>query len=237
MVTHLINLVFIGILFADILERRYPNQCKQFIITISYNLIYYFSKLQILVMKYNKNLNTFIESNPILFEIKKNIELIFSKQGTRVMRYFIKNTQLYDIQKDEHEFIILSWLRHDNKCVDNKIIYKNDNYDESMCEYSNIKFLLVEIKIGNDISRKIDLKTDEFNYYLVGNKFTKDFFMFYLNHYLQLKYEIKDTDKITLKIIDHDVNTINLDFTDKNEAILLGKNSYNLSIINHNKEE
>jgi hypothetical protein len=61
--------------------------------------------------------------------------------------------------------------------------------------------------------------------------------MFYLKHYLKLNYEIKDTDKITLKIIDHDVNTINLDFTDKNEAILLEKNSYNLTIINHNKEE
>jgi hypothetical protein len=237
MVTDLINLVFIGILFADMLERRYPDRFQQFIINISYNLIYYFSKLQILLMKYNKNLNTFIESNPSLFEIKQKLDFIFSKQGTRVMRYFVKNTQLYDIQKDEHEFIILSWLRDNKKCVDNKIIYKNDNYDESMCEYSDIKFLLVEIKIGDDISRKIDLKTDEFNYYLVGNKFTKDFFMFYLNYYLQLKYEIKETDKITLKIIDHDVNTINLDFTDKNEAILLGKNSYNLSIINHNKEE
>lgn len=237
MVTDLINSVLIFILFADMLERRYPDRFQQFMISASYNLIYYFSKLQILIMKYNKNLNTFIERNPSLFEIKQKLDLLFSKQETSLMRYFIKNTQLYEIQKDESDFIILSWLSDDKKYVDNKIIYKNDNYDESMCEYSNIKFLLVEIKIGDDISRKIDLKTDEFNYYLVGNKFTKEFFMFYLSHYLQLKYETKDTDKITLKIIDHDVNTKILDFTDKNEAIILEKNSYNLSIINHNKEE
>lgn len=242
MISQVINLIFISILFADMLERRFPTQFKQFIINVSYNSIYYFSKLQILITKSKNNLNTFIESNPTLFKIKQNLELLFQKETQQVRRYYVKNGELYkliDINKNDldlkPDFIILSCLSDDKKCVNNKIIY-NNNYDDIICENSNIKFLLIEIKIGGDICRKIDLKTDEFNYYLVGNKFTKDFFIFYLKHYLQFNDEIKDTDKITVKIIDHDVNTINLDFTDKNEAILLGKTSYNLSIINHNKE-
>ena len=92
----------------------------------------------------------------------------------------------------------------------------------------------MEFKIGDNEPYKVDLKTDKFNYYLVGNKFTKQFFIFYLKNYLEIK-EIKD-DKVNLKIIDHDINTFEIDFTDKNESIVLEKNGYQLSIINHNEE-
>jgi len=224
------------ILFADVLERRFPAQFQQFIITISYNSIYYFSKLQILIMKSKNSLNTFIENNPTLFELKQKLDMFISKQERQqIIRYYVKNSKLCNTPNAEPDFMILSWLSDNTKCVNNKITYNKDDF--SISENSNIKFLLIEIKIGDTNCIKIDLKTDDFNYYLVGNNFTKDFFIFYLKHYLQFKHEIKDTDKISLKIIDNDVNTINIDFTDKNETILLDKNSYNLSIINHNKQE
>lgn len=239
MISQLINSILISVLFLDVLERRFPTQFKETLMSISYNSIYYFSKLQILVMKSKKNLNTFIESNPTLFKIKQNLDMFISKPEThKVIRYFVKNSKLYnlsDINGNEPDFMILSWLDNNTKCINKKITYNKDEF--SISENSNIKFLLIEIKIGDTNCIKIELKTDEFNYYLVGNKFTKDFFIFYLKHYLQFNNEIKETDKISLKIIDHDVNSINLDFTDKNESIILDKNSYNLSITNHNKEQ
>jgi len=235
MITDLINSLCILILFADVLERRFPTQFQEFVIAISYNSIYYFSKLQILFMKSKNKINTFIEHNPTLFELKQNLNIFISKQERQQLtRYFVKNRELYNTNISDPDFVILSWLSDDNKCVNNKITC--DKNDFSISENSNIKFLLIEIKIGYTNCIKIDLKTHEFNYYLVGNKFTKDFFIFYLKHYLQFKDEVKDTDKISLKIIDHEVNTINIDFTDKNESIVLDKNSYNLSITNDNKQ-
>lgn len=239
MITNLINSFLIGALFIDLLERRFPNQFKELLIYISYNSIYYFSKLQILLMKFKNKFNIFIESNPTLFKVKQNLSMFISKPETqKVIRYFVKNGELSNLSHTsvaEPDFILLSWLNNDTKCLNHKITYNKD--DLSISDNSNIKFFLIEIKIGDTNCIKIDLKTDKFNYYLVGNKFTKDFFIFYLKHYLQFNYEIKDNDKISLKIIDHDVNTINLDFTDKNESIILDKNSYNLSITNHNKEQ
>jgi hypothetical protein len=204
--------------------------------SVSYNSIYYFSKLQIFFSQVKRNVDTFIENNPNLFKIKQNLVSLFSKPDNEKVtrRYVVKNHKLYDLSDtngSNPDFIILSWLSDDNKCFNKKIIYsKND--DILMIDNSDIKFLLIEFKVGDNRTFKLDLKTSEFNYYIVGNKFTKDFFIFYIKHYLHFNDDIKDTDKCSLKLIDHDVNTINLDFSDKNESIVFDKNTYNVSTTN-----
>jgi hypothetical protein len=102
----------------------------------------------------------------------------------------------------------------------------------SFSEVSDIKFLLIELKVGENNSHKIDLKTDEFNFYMVGNSFNKQFFIYYLKQIVKSSQEIKDDDKISIKFIDHDVNTFELDFTDQNERILLEKPGYKLLNLN-----
>jgi hypothetical protein len=242
MITHLLNSFLIGILFVDMLERRFPIKFQNFMITLSYNSIYYFSKLQIFFVKAKTNINTFIENNPSLLKIKQQLDLLLSKPETRQStRYFVKNNKLHrlcDLNDIEPDFMILSWLSDDKKCANKKIIYNYNKEDDLlMIDSSDIKFLLIEFKVGDNRTYKIDLKTEYYNYYIIGNKFTKDFFIFYITHYLsQFNNDIKDTDKCSLKLIDHDVNTINLDFTDKNDSILLEKNGYKLSITNHIKE-
>ena len=73
MIGHLINLFIICGLFLDMLERRFPTEFKNFMISASYNSIYYFSKLQILVGQTTRKLDAFIENNPSLLEIKQKI--------------------------------------------------------------------------------------------------------------------------------------------------------------------
>ena len=89
------------------------------------------------------------------------------------------------------------------------------------------------MKIGDNSSYKIDLKTDEFNFYIIGNSFTRQFFVYYLKQILKINEEIKDDVIFSLKIIDHDVNTVELDFIDKNEGILLEKSGYKLLKLTH----
>jgi hypothetical protein len=87
--------------------------------------------------------------------------------------------------------------------------------------------MLIEFIVGEK-SYKIDLKTDTYDYYIVGNTFTKDFFVYYINEHILTKYEQHENDKYTLKILDQDINMIEIDFTDKNGSILLEKNGYKL---------
>ena len=230
MISHLLNSFFIGVLFFEMLERRFPTQFQNIIMSVSYSGIYYFSKLQIFFGQFKRNLDTFIENNPSLLKMKEKLLSILLKPETEQVtkRYVVKNHKLYeltDTNGSNPDFIILSWVSHDKKCANKKIIYSNTD-DILMIDNSDIKFLLIEFKVGDNQTFKIDLKTCEFNYYIVGNKFTKDFFIFYIKHYLHFNNDIKNSDKCSLKLIDHDVNTINLDFTDKNESILLEKNGY-----------
>jgi hypothetical protein len=80
-----------------------------------------------------------------------------------------------------------------------------------MNQLSDIKFMLIEFKIGETVY-KIDLKTDKFNYYLLGNKFTKDFFIFYIETHLNKKHDTSNNN-CSLKIIDHNVNQLEIEFT------------------------
>jgi hypothetical protein len=148
---------------------------------------------------------------------------------------YIKNGEYVksdDLSDKKFDFILYSWVDDENGCVNKKIMYeKNDIVTSS--ELSEIKFMLVEINIGEN-NYKIDLKTDRYNFYAVGNVLTKQFFIFYLKQFLKLNDLIydNDNDKMSIKIIDQNVNIIAFDFTDKNENIMLEKNGYKLSNCN-----
>ena len=213
MAHNLFNSILICFLFTDMLERRYPDEFKQFIIILSFNCIYFFSRVQIMLIITNSKLNKFIIGNPSLLMLKNYINNILMQKS--------KKNQ---IQNTKYGFSILNVV--ENNIVNKKIIY-NDNYEETV-ENSDIKFMLIEFYTGDTVinTYKIDLKTDSFNYYIVGNKFTKEFFIFYLRNHINVNDYISENDKCSLKIIDHDVNIHIFEFTDKNESITLCKNVY-----------
>jgi len=236
MLTTLLRTGVLALLLNDYLKRNYPNKYEEMIVSISYNLIYLYSKAQILYANLIKVLNKKIEENPNLLKLKNDFDLLMKpKSGIVTMIEYIKNGNPVNITSDKSDdncdFMIYSWLDDTKSCVNKKLIYDLKE-PLSFSEVSDIKFLLVELKIGENSSHKIVLKTDEYNFYIVGNTFTKQFFIYYLKQILKIGEEIKDDDKFNLKIIDHDVNTVELDFTDKNESILLEKSGYKLLNLN-----
>jgi hypothetical protein len=238
MVFYLIKSIFIGILFIDFLDRKFPNQLKEFCIKITYNCIYLYSKLQMYFYKLNKTLNKFIETNPILLKFREKLDL-FLKPVSFTNTVYVKYgrlCQLIDLHNEIPDFSIVSWLS-DNKNYINKQIIYDMSKKFTMSEESDIKFVLIKIKVGDGEERIINLKTPIFNYYLVGNKITKEFLIFYLKYYLEINDHINNTDKISVNIIDHNINVIDIDFTDKNESIILEKNGYQLLNTNHNDEK
>lgn len=236
MISYLINSFLIGVLFVDMVERRFPNEFKNIVIQISMNLIFIYSKCQIYLMQINKNINLLIEKNPTLLKIKNEFDNIMKcKKMNVVMTQFFKNGELCNIieeQENVFDFAIYSWFDVNSNCINKKIIY-DINEVVTLPECSDIKFMLVEIKIGENKPHKIDLKTDNYNYYIVGNKFTKQFFIYYLINHLNIdKSELNDA-KLSIKLIDHNVNSFQLDFTDKNESIIVRKNDY-IAELNNN---
>ena len=236
MLTTLLRTGIIALLLNDYLKRNYPDKYQEMIVSFSYYLIYLYSKSQILYMNLIKVVNKKIEENPNLLKLKNDLDLLMKpKYGIVTMLDYIKNGNSVDITTDKSEegcdFMIYSWLDDTKTCINKKLMY-DLNEALSFSEVSDIKFFLVELKIGENNSHKIELKTDEYNFYMIGNSFNKQFFIYYLKEILKISEEIKEDDKFSLKIIDHDVNTIKLDFTEKNENIILKKNGYKLSNLN-----
>ena len=239
MLTTLLRTGILAILLNDYLKRNYPDKYQELIVSISYNLIYLYSKAQILYMNLIRVVNKKIEENPNLLKLRNDLDLLLKpKSGIIItMLDYIKNGNSVDKGNNECDFMIYSWLDDTKSCVNKKLLYDSKE-PLSFSEVSDIKFFLVELKFGEKNSHKIELKTDEFNFYVVGNSFNKQFFIYYLKQILKISEEIKDDDKFNLKILDHNVNTVELDFTDQNESILLEKTGYkllNLNISDDNK--
>lgn len=222
--------ISLGILLHDFFERRYPNEFEKFcffimnpLVNISYKCVYYYSKCQIFFMNIKNKFNLFVEATPILLKIRNHINNlnIYSSKFEKKIEYY-----------DDYGFYIYNHI--DNNIVNKLLFYKNGN--DPINEKSDIKFMLIELKNGDNIY-KIDLKTGTFNYYLIGNSFTKNFFIFYIKTHLNKKDELSDDNNYILKIIDHEINKIEIEFTDNNESILLEKNGYKLKNINHNEEK
>ena len=229
LLTQILNSILIGSLFFDMLERRYPTEFKNTLIQTSMNLIFIYSKLQIHLIKINKKIYDFIESNSTLLKIKNEFDAIMKSRNNGVMMTeFFKDGKIVNDETNNIDFAINSWFDNDKNIVNKQIVY-NLNKLISISECSDIKFILVELIIGEN-KYKIDLKTDNFNYYIVGNEFNKQFFIFYLKHHLKVIENINSYTQMSLKIIDNNINELKFDFTDKNEYILLEKNGYKSKI-------
>jgi len=178
-----------------------------------------------------KTVNKKIEETPKLLKLKNDLDLLLNqKNGTVIMIECIKNGILTNnLSMTECDFALYSRLDDSKKCLNKKIVY---DLDESidLYEVSDIKFLLIELKIGTE-TYKIDLKTDAYNFYIVGNKFTKQFFQYYLTEILKKSDE--SVDDYSVHLIDHNVNSVQLDFSDENNHILLEKTEYKLSMKNN----
>lgn len=147
------------------------------------------------------------------------------------------------------DFLILSAENKDTNCRDNLIRYVNKHNEnhtninteepyvtqEEMIKifnnttHSSVKFIMVEASLDSNNAEifTIDLKTSEYNYYLVTNELRKEFFVYYLNHY----YHLEDVDNNTglrVKIIDQNANILYLDYVTENKRIVLNDDDYEI---------
>ena len=153
-----------------------------------------------------------------------------------LLEKYLGLTFLTENKPNDYDFAIYSDLKINTICENKKIFQNNQQLTEDY-EISNIQFMLIELLVGEKKTFKITLKNEKYNFYVVGNILSKDFFTYYLKNIHADKFDLTEEsikeDKITIKIIDHDVNKIEFYLTDKNDHIIIEKTSYKLNIVNH----
>ncbi len=120
-------------LFADVLERRFPTEFQRIIVSLSYNCIYLFSRLQILLSQTNARINTYIDSNPRLLKIKNDVKEFVTpcRAGIPVMQEFIRNGKPIQLFKkgntdddNDYDFGTVSYFSDVDNCINTRIVYK-----------------------------------------------------------------------------------------------------------------
>jgi hypothetical protein len=234
-------MIFFGSIFEFLLflyladnyfKINYTEQHNKFIIESSYNLIYYFSFVQIKLTKLLSYLSNkyvaFIKSNPRLSEFVDKLE----KKQKNSIEYISNNSNLVLHEKPEcFDFIIYNDFTYPN--VNNKLILHellNELLDEKSIKYEQTKynFILCEITIGDKVT-KIDFKTDNYNFMIVNNKIDALF----VNYFMKKYYKYEDISEVLwfdykIKILDQNVNEVILDTT---KEIILGLENYEVKTV------
>jgi hypothetical protein len=230
------------------IKNRNPDEYNRFIVNISYNAIYLYSKGQILFKKLFKYLNTVVEKYPQLKLMLDGVNEFCNKETPSLdLIEYVKNGEVIgnysfnsnDTHPDNFDFIVISYHTKDRekeKDIYKKILYSNSliqKPDEIIYEVSDIQFILVEFNI-NDETFVINMKDNKRNYYLVDNKIDLKFMLYYVNKYYSEKIDIKNLNmnkvinNFYIKIIDNNVNIVKI--TKPDDFIILKKDGYNTLI-------
>ena len=223
-----------GFLLNYCIERRTHeyNTLKEllqmWLISASYNCIYVYSKCQIWCIR------NVVTREPFVTLMKLCDQMFRTPPCAQTKVLYVKDHQYYMAFLDAPDFVVVCDCAHIPEA--RKIVYApNCGNDASSFELSSVKFMLVEFLVGEK-TYKIDLLTDVYNYCVVGNIFNLDFFVYFINAHCLDKGEQHSVDpheQYVLRLIDHDVNKLVVDFTDKREHIELGQNDYQVKIVTH----
>jgi hypothetical protein len=80
-----------------------------------------------------------------------------------------------------------------------------------LCEFSNIRFILIEVSFNDNKTIKIDFLQKNENYYIVNNIINRTFINFFLDKYCKKELEENNLidsfkeEEIILNIIDHNI--------------------------------
>lgn len=237
-ICYFIQTSMLMVLLHDYFQKNYPQQYSDFLINTSYNAIYFYSRLQLLYNKMKINSYSLIVSNPHLKKIledinnkknERNIDIIqFYDRVLHIKKYSPNIDNYFDDKKDAL-YIFSDCLNQQS----NIIISRSQKFTENY-ELSDMKFIMVELKLG-DKKFKIDLKTENTNYYVVSNVLDKDFFLYYMfNHSNNYENKIETEELSSLiesglvTILDDKVKSFEVDFK-KNESITILKNGFTIS--------
>jgi hypothetical protein len=236
-------------IIVNIIENRMQNLKEDLepqMISLGYNLLYYYSLAQIYFNKFIKFVSphisvlwialiNFLRENKLI-DKQKNVTLVeIYKGGQMVNNISIHEHNTYNllniigepINKDNYDFIIITERNIDYNQND-KIHYTELPQLLEDYKYSNIRFFALDLTYKNE-THSIDLKNENFNHYIVNNVLNKEFFNYYLTNVLDVEIDKNNFD-YKVALVDHNVNMVELT---PNDYLIINENDYEIKKINN----
>lgn len=217
-------------------KKAYPSYYTKLVYNTSFNIIYYYTAVELSITKLNKylhklNIQIFGEQiNSDINPLTNTIEFI--KNGNVILRShscgLVKDIQIFKSNNIVVDFMLYTHIETDkNTTYINKIQLSTHAPSPSL-EYrrTNYKFLHIGCILDNtDDEFTISLQTSDYNYYIENAIINKQFIFFFLKEYHSLHINNTTFDNLSyiLTIIDHNINRITLN---SDQQMTLQKDSY-----------
>ena len=216
--------LFITILYYSSNNIIIPNYLLNLLYNLScnlsYNSIYYYSKLQLGFMKTTNNITKYIKNTPCL---------------NNLLNYMNKNNDknCYSYTNINNDLTICSKFDQEHNLYYKLILHYNPDYakktyiESLKVEQADYKFIMTEITINNN-NISIHFTTEKYNYLIVDNKLNNQFIMYFLKtHYTDFVKDLSDSEieNYKIKIIDHNVNVVEFDNT---KSLIINKTGYEI---------
>ena len=156
-----------------------------------------------------------------------------------------KANTLKDTLKNEIEYLIIVTIHYNklnekelNICY-NKLCYEVNDREYNLLFFSDklssLKFLYVTLTYNNE-TYTIDLSTDNFNFYIVGNIIDKVFVLYYLKYIVKLDTPLSSLDEIiySISICDQNANFVTIT---NDDIIIIEENDYKIKHIKQDESK
>ena len=166
-----------GVGLNYLLKYNFPNYYNQVGVSLMYQIIYYYSSIEMLYLKFYK------------YKFKQTIKI---QDSTDIE--FVKNGKT--ITGEDYDFIVYS--------QNNEKKIMNNSFDKITCVKSDVSFILFNI-VMNNTTISLNLFGNNYNYYVSGNVIDNRFLWYFLNKHYNLNLT-EPLINYTLNIIDNNVN-------------------------------
>ena len=194
-----------------------PDYLLNLLYNVSYKSIYYYSKLHLRFIKSKNTVSEYVKTAPFFNNL---LTYINPYSNLDINTYTIVNNNLTIFSKfNEEENLDYKIILHFEPTSEKKKYIESLEYNQA-----NYKFIMTEITM-DDKKIVVHFTTDKYNYLIVNNKLDKDFIIYFLKtHYNELVKDL-ETENYTIKIIDHNVNIVELTNT---TTLLINKTGYEI---------
>lgn len=176
-----------------------PSYLLNLSYNLSYNSIYYYSKLQLGFIKTQNIITNYVKSVPFL-----NNLLTYMKYKKCTFTEINDRLAICNKFNEDHNLdykIIINFKMKD---------WEYEYYEFLQHKQADYKFIMTEITI-DDSKFLIHFTTDKYNYLIVNNNIDKYFINYFVKtHYSELVKDL-EIEKYTIRIVDHNVNIIEFD--------------------------
>jgi hypothetical protein len=188
----------IYLFFAFIYYKKYDT-VPSYLLNLSYNSVYYYSKLQLGLIKTQNTVTSYVKSVPFLNNLLTYVnykKCTFTEINDRLI--------ICNKFNEEHNLdykIIIRFKMKD---------WEYDYYECLQHKQADYKFIMTEITI-DDKKFLIYFTTDKYNYLIVNNNIDKNFINYFLKtHYNDLVKDL-EIENYSIRIVDHNVNIVEFD--------------------------